>query len=649
MATSQTTTSGVFNMTIAQRATMLQYAKSALYSCTELGAFRQLLTYRDKAYQRTLDITKEHLRAVQANRWGDTSRLQNMTVPIVMPQVESAVAYQAGVFLTSYPIFGVISTPQNIDAALQFETTLGDQGVRFNWSQQIIKSLRNGFKFNFGPTLVQWDTQPLGQIVTDTNISRAGLARLKDYAYAGNNVESIDPYNCFMDMRVLPCEMHTEGEFFGFNKIKSRINMKRLIAKLDATKTTSVKEALESRFAGTSSGSTVYNEGYFVPEINPFLNNGQLARGDTNWSVWAGLEKTRHGGNDINYTDNYLVTYFYCRACPSDFGRQGNKPSVYFCIIVNWQWIIYVEELATANDYLPIVIAQPMDDGLGYQTQSLLDSALPFQDMSSSLWNISLESKRRQVFDRLLYNPLMVNKADIDPAKSVQRIPIKNAAAAGKDINPFQRAIFQIPFRDENSASNLQMAEMVSGMADQSTGQNKVDRGEFVKGNKTNDQFAATMGASSARQQLTSIGLENQYFTPMKDIIKSNTLQKQGTASILNREQQKIVEVDPVALREAILEFKMTDGVLPADKMLSMEQMTVFFQVATTMPILMSEYDVMGMFIYWNKLRGAKWLGDFKRSPEQQQQFTQQLGAVSAAQNELPPSAQPPEPPPITQ
>jgi hypothetical protein len=39
------------------------------------------------------------------------------------------------------------------------------------------------------------------------------------------------------------------------------------------------------------------------------------------------------------------------------------------------------------------------------------------------------------------------------------------------------------------------------------------------------------------------------------------------------------------------------------------------------------------MFLYWAKLRGAYWLEDFKRSPEQQQQFMQNVQGIAAAQS----------------
>jgi hypothetical protein len=121
--------------------------------------------------------------------------------------------------------------------------------------------------------------------------------------------------------------------------------------------------------------------------------------------------------------------------------------------------------------------------------------------------------------------------------------------------------------------------------------------------------------------------------TPVKETIKANTLQFQTSGTILNRDQRTEVEVDPVALRQAMLEFKMTDGLLPADKMMNTEMLTVFMQTAQAIPGLTTEYDILGMFLYFAKLRGAYWLEDFKRSPEQQQQFMQTLAQTQAAQN----------------
>ena len=638
MATSNISIINTLNL--EQRKELLNYAKDcADRAGSSLSDFRNLLRYRDLAYQRQLNTTAEHIKAVRANMTGDARKLQDMTVPIVMPQIESAVAYQAGVFLTSYPIFGVVSTPANQDAALQFETSLGDQSVKYGWAREMMKVFRDGFKYNFGAAVVHWKKTPLKSIITDTSVSKAGLAAIRDYAYGGNCIKRLDPYNCFMDMTVAPANIHSDGEYFGWNELISRVKLKQLIAELDPQKTTGAKEAFESQFAGSTQDMTS-SMAYYLPEINKYLSMGTAQLGSTNWGQWMGLPNSGSKAA-INYKDNYVLTHFYCRALPSDFKARGNQVKVYHGIMVNWQVCIFAEEMNVGYDMLPCMVMQPYEDGLGYQTQSMLDNALPFQDMSSALWNISLESKRRLIFDRLIYNPRLIDKKDIDPVSSVSRIPLRNANLA-KDGNVMAQAVYQFPYREDNSNSNIQMSDMISAMADQASGQNKVERGQFQKGNKTKTEFETTMSNSNSRQQLSSLAIEHQFMQPLKEIIKSNTLQFQPSGKFLNRDSRTEVQVDPVKLREALLEFKITDGMLPADKMLNSELLTVFMQTAQAIPAVQTEYDIMGMFMYWAKLRGAYWLEDFKRNPAAQQQALQTMQQTAAAQNPQPPA--PPQP-----
>ncbi len=70
--------------------------------------FRQI----DLEYMRELDYTKANQRAKFANAYGDADRYQNLTIPVVMPIVESAVVYQSSVFLTGNPIFDVVAAPK---------------------------------------------------------------------------------------------------------------------------------------------------------------------------------------------------------------------------------------------------------------------------------------------------------------------------------------------------------------------------------------------------------------------------------------------------------------------------------------------------------------------------------------------------------
>lgn len=629
------------SLTKGQRLNFLQYARRFAENCQQtVGDFRSLLEYRDRAYQMQLDQTTRKVREFRKYLDGNAKRqVTDITVPIVMPQIESAVAYQAGVYLSSFPIFGVFADPSEEEAAIQFETVFAQHSIRYGWARELIKIFRNGFKYNLGAGFVSWKKTLEQKVTTSTAANTAGSAQLADQTVGGNCIESLDMYNVFMDMSIDPSKHHEEGEAFGWNKIMNKMTFKRFVLSLDPSKTMNLKEAYESGWAGIN-GDSYSATDYYIPAINPFLNQGRFAYFGMNWLQWAGIAGNDGNQAALDYRNYYLVTYFVCRACPEDFGKAAGKPTIYFGIIVNWQWVIYVEEMITANDYLPVFLLQPNEDGLGYQTQSMLDTALPFQDMSSALWNISLESKRRLVFDRLIYNERFINKADIDPASAVARIPLRNASQfKGEDIG---KAIYQIPYREDNSASNLQMSEMISQMADVASGQNKVDRGQFQKGNKTKTEFDTTMQNSSARQQLTSITIEHQFMTPVKETMKLNMILNQQPAKMLNMSTQQAVTIDPVAIRNAMLQFRITDGMLPMDKILSPDLMTVFLQTAQALPVLMSEYDVLGMFVYWIQLKGGNWLKDFKRSPEQQQQFLAQSAASNIANTAEAPDQQQP-------
>jgi len=91
------------------------------------------------------------------------------------------------------------------------------------------------------------------------------------------------------------------------------------------------------------------------------------------------------------------------------------------------------------------------------------------------------------------------------------------------------------------------------GMSNMLAGQNPARQGQFVKGNKTKSEFDDVMSNANGRDQLVSILLESQVFTPMKTIFKLDILQFQGGTSLYSREKEEAIVIDPVALRQAIL------------------------------------------------------------------------------------------------
>lgn len=618
---------------------VVKYLNSALDLYSTSYNIRNQLIMRDAAYSRTADFTEANWRAKLANMQGDASKIQNITVPVVMPQVESALAYLTGVFLTGYPIFGVVAPPENADAMGQMETLIGENSIRAGWPLELMKTLRKGLKYNLGAVEVAWKQLKIFNITTPELADITTGALLENY-YQGNFITDLDPYNLILDTRVEPSKNHLEGEYAGYTEMISRIEIKKRMENLDPVNSMNYKEALETG-APSISDSTSPTAAFYIPTINPDALLPVTARLEHNWlNWWAGNNQKRDPS--IAYKNSYEYTTLYARILPSDFGipgRNSNHVQIWKFIVINRQICIFAERQTNAHNYLPIIVCQPNNDGMGWQTKSFGENVMPVQAISSALVNSALESQRRKVYDRLLYDPSRVNKKDIDNVSAVARIPVKNSAF-GKELGT---AVHQIPFVDNGVAEIMALSQQITQMGDIVNGQNRVQQGQFQKGNKTRQEFDTTMTNSNSRQQMSAIALEYSFFVPIKEIIKANILQYQPPVTLMNTTTKTAVKVDPAVLRKSLVSFTLSDGLLPTDKLANTNLFSLMLQTAQAVPAFQAEYDVLGMILYYYKLQGAHWLGDFKRTPQQQQEYMQTMQQAGTAAGSTPTPEAPPQ------
>lgn len=562
----------------------------------------------DRIYQREMDYTTTQRRAQAANRAGDASKMQNVTLPVVMPQVEAHLTELTEIFLSSYPLFPVFSKPAMQDEALQMETVIGEQGVQFGWGSELTQCMRDGLKYNLIACEVVWEEKKVYSVGNDASTDiKNGVAT--ETLFAGNAVKRLDPYNVILDQRVPPFQVHTRGEYAGYTEMVSRIELKQRISEMDPTRTMNARAAFESGNGEFTTSSS--SNAYFVPQVNPnaLVDTSQVQGpgSSVNWFAWAGLEHA----NAIRYSDIYEFTILYARILPSEhkiYGGNGNTPQIWKMIVINRRICIFAERQTNAHNYLPIIVAQATEDGLGWQAKSFADNAAPYQALATSLYTSGIESQRRKVYDRIFYDPSRINKSDIDNTSVVARIPIKNEAY-GK---PVSEAIYAMPYRDDNVNQIFATAEQVLNMADIANGQNRVQRGQFQKGNKTRHEYQDTMENSNARPRLTARVLEDRFFTPLKTILKLNTLQFQPPAEMYNRNTKQNVKIDPVQLRKSAVEFRMADGLMPTDALMNMQLFQTILQMAGQYPPLLQQWDILGMIFYWLKLEGATWIDDFR-------------------------------------
>jgi hypothetical protein len=620
------------------QAGLLNFHNQAIQLSAKLWNLRSQFERADKAYMREVDKTTENQRAVLSNLYGDPTKFRNIIVPVVLPQVEGAVVYQSSVFLTGNPIIGVVASPEFQDEATQMNSVIEEQQIRGGWVAEFQKHFRDGFKYNLAAMEVSWCREVTASLETDLDFS-ATQAKPKETIWEGNKIKKLDLYNTHWDTRVHPTEVSTKGEFAGYTELMSRVALKNFFATLPST--TNVKEAFES---GTGGNGNIY----YTPVLNPgsFISDDVTSQqGRMDWMAWVHASKSEV---KIDYKNMYEVSTMYARIIPSDFKLRvpsANTPQIWKLIIVNHTVIVYAERQTNAHGRIPILFSQPLDDGLGHQTKALAENVMPMQALASALWNANIAARRRAISDRGIYDPSKIDAKHINSDVPNAKIPVR-PSAYGQPVNS---AYYPIPFRDDQAGTITQEAGSVTAMANMVSGQNQVRQGQFVKGNKTQSEFDTVMGNANGRDQSTSMLLEAQLFTPLKEIIKLNNLQFQGGTSIYNREEGRVIEVDPIKLRKAILAFKMSDGLLPTDKLINADTLRNAISAISTSPQLGAGYNIAAAFSYLMKTQGVD-LKPFEKSAEQLtyeqavsswQQVVMEALKEGASKEQLPPQPTP--------
>lgn len=614
-----------------QQEGIIQFHRQCYQMLNQQWNIREQLRQVDLAWMRELDYTHENVRARLANMYGDPSRFQNITMPIIQPTIENAVAYQASVFLTGQPLFPVVSDPTNQDAARQLETVIDDQATRGKWVRQFLLFFLDGFKYNISAVEVAWKDCVTPAFETDLGYHGGKIAKPKEVIWSGNCIKRWDPYNLFWDTRYAASEVPERGEFVGTTELFTRTELKSFIASLPYKIQANITPAFESGGGFSAGGYSPGGvESYFIPQVNPWALINKNPRATTDWMMWAGVTG---GENKIQYKNMYEVTTLYARIIPSDFSLQVpavNTPQVWKFIIVNHQVLIFAERQTNAHNLIPVFFGQPKEDGLMYQTKSVAQNIRPYQDVSTALVNSLVHSRRRAVSDRALYDPSRVDAKHINSDNPSAKIPVR-PAAYGK---PLQEAVYPFPFNDNQLPDILQCIQFFNGAANTIASQNSARQGQFTKGNRTMHEYQDIMDHAQAPDQVIAMLYETQVFARIKEVLKINILQYQGGTQLYNRQAQKIITVDPIKLRQAVMEFKIGDGLIPTDKLIDADTLQVMMQMASTpgSPIA-QQFDVAGLITYFLKTQGAD-VNEFKKPP-QQIAYEQALAQWGAAQQQV--------------
>lgn len=560
----------------------------------------------------------------------------HFTTPVVVSQVDSIVAFLSELYLSGYPIFPVVTPPEDDDFGAQLEAIVDDHSIRGRWPRQLNMMFRDGAKYNVCGIELEW--APIGSLQVNKNNQQVGSPSQPTLDVEQiNRMWNMDMYNMFWDQLVAIPDVTEFGDYVGYNDLWTRGRVKQYISNLTKANesTMNVRQALES--AEGAGAEDVPRQHYYERPLVSNFNIIEDTNMSTNWMAWALAQPEKR--DRIDYSNKYLFTKAYARIVPSDHGLdvpEPNVPQIWKFVLLNNRFIIHMKKVISAFDMFPIQLGQYTEDGFRTQTKSVAEQQLPIQGATSELVNIRLNSARRALSDRAIYNPSLIDPQDVNSRTPAAKIPIKQNLK-NADLNQAYRSI---EFNDSGTARAfddispmLQLSEFLGGL-------NSARQGGFRRGNRTLGEFNEIMSNSDMRSRMIALMLEYQIFTPMKQQIKGNILINMGSSKkdLISNRTDQVVTANVEEIRTKLMNFKVADGYLPTSLLANTEIVQAAFNLVAQSPLLQAEYQLGPLFSHMMSQAGMRGLNKFKNPPEvaEARRAEQQAAAAEGGPGETP-------------
>lgn len=563
--------------------------------------------------------------------------LEEITVPVVVSQVDTYVGYLADIFLSGYPLFPVVSTPDSMKEAEAFQSIIEDHAMRGRYARQFLMNFYDGVKYNLTAAEIAWYQQDTYSY-PDALESLSGRGGPQPQGLSINQIKRLDPYNLIYDRRVEPVDVPYAGTYAGYVEAIPEIDLKRKLLRYNTTGFGYNTNVAFNKGYGAIAAPFAIGHYKEKPQISNIIARQSLQNASlTDWDAFMLGDKYRRQSRG-DYSDMFVHTTLYCRIIPSAVGISGpnsDRPQVWKLCVVNDHYIVHAMRIFTIYDMLPIIIGQPREDGFGIQTNSIGENGIDFQEGASKLFGIRLSSARRAVMDRAIYDPEMINSSHLNSPMPAPKIPLRDRSAiAGKTI---EQAYKQIPFDSRGTETVINDLATVLSLADQVNGTNKPTQGQFQRGNKTRREWTDTMEGAYNRLRLPALCFEMQFFTPLKEQIKLNIFQNSGEVegTYQNPGNGDLYEVDAQMIeqiRKKVHKFQVADGFHPAEKIASGDILQFGFQTIQNSPQLQASYGpaLPYIFAHMMQLGGVKGFDQYtqmaqrlmQQSPNGQQPVT---------------------------
>jgi hypothetical protein len=287
-------------------------------------------------------------------------------------------------------------SPDDVIGSILMEQVINLHCNKFKVMLNLHTQFRDAFSYGFGAVIPTWKTTANG-------------------LYSGNALENIDPYLFLPDPNV-PINRLQDGEYVSWISDNNYLDL----------------------LAEEYNGTDLFNVQYLRRLVN---KRTAIKVGDSsNRTIKTGESKAEDAA--LSSVDELFM---YVKIIPSEWGvGNSDKPEKWFFRLAADCVLISARPADFDHDKFPVAVCAPDFDGYSSSPLSRLELLAGLQGTVDWLFNSHVANVRKAINDMIIYDPLLVNSADLRDPKPGKLIRIRRAGW-GKGV---QDSIKQLNVQD---------------------------------------------------------------------------------------------------------------------------------------------------------------------------------------------------------
>lgn len=566
---------------------LLQYCKERIEAGRAVqGAMHDRMEEIDKEFYGYMKYTKEDLERRRKQLLGESTSPTEMRAAFMLAQIFRMVTFLVSVFSPDSGIYEINATKSQQSLGNALTQLMNKHAIKGGYFRHQAMFFLDTLKYNLACFEADWLVEQGKKLV-----DQGGKLKTEDTnTFEGNQMIARDMYNVFWEPLINPCDVYKKAEYAGYVEVCSLYQLK---------KRTQDGLMYNTKGLWKQTSGLDRTEGYYKqpPAVRYDLSVNDTG-GGTDFVHILSMGQT--SGPSMNF---YERATLYVRLIPTEFGlvpranrNTRNKFEIWRIRIINGNRIVEATHMPNVHDYIPMFFGRPFEDQMGGQAKGPAETLSPFQQFANFLLNNHVKSARKNLYDITIYDPLIVNLAQIkdDVAARIPMLP----AGHGKDP---KQSIWRPDTKLDTKETMGQIKELLELMEYifptrmlQQVGQ--IDRA-------VTDQISALLAAAYRDSWKIARVLDEQALSPMRFVLVSNIKQFQTTFTVTTEQGEQ--DVSASALRNTEFEFKVGEGLKMIDKLTTMSIMKEVINMILQSQAV-AEFDVPALVNYFSSLGGVE-------------------------------------------